>query len=89
VRTTVDLDAPLLARARRQAEKRGLTLSGLVREAVSTYLAQSAAEDEDPFMLLTCGEAGAYAPSPAEMAAELERDDARHVPPAGRPRGRA
>jgi len=56
---------------------------------VSAYLAHGAAEDVDPFELLTCGESGAYAPTPAEMAAELEREDAGRVPPAGRTRDRA
>lgn len=74
MRTTVDLDTPLLARARRRAAQRGQTLSDLVREAVSTYLTDRAAPpDEKPFDLITCGTIGAYAPTPAEMA---EEDDA-------------
>ncbi|MEO6028159.1 MAG: CopG family transcriptional regulator [Candidatus Binatia bacterium] len=80
MRTTVDLDGPLLARAKRRALSRGQTLSQLVREAVSTYLVQQPGGDEEPFELVTCGEPGGYAPTPAEMAAALEEDDARIRP---------
>ena len=58
----------------------GQTLSQLVREAVGTYLAATAGGDEEPFELLTCGEPGGYAPTPAEMAAALEEEDQRLVP---------
>lgn len=77
MRTTIDLDAPLLERAKRRATRQGQTLSQLVREAVSTYLTQRAHSEEEPFEILTCGEPGGYAPTPAEMAAALEDDDAR------------
>jgi hypothetical protein len=87
VRTTVDLDAPLLARARRQAAKNGQTLSVLVREAVSTYLAQITTTEDEPFELVTCGEPGGYAPSPAEIASELEREDSA-LATGRKPRGR-
>jgi Ribbon-helix-helix protein, copG family len=80
VRTTVDLDAPLLERAKRRAARRGQTLSQLVRDAVSTYLAEQPGGREEPFELVTCGEPGGYAPTPAEMAAALEEDDARSGP---------
>jgi hypothetical protein len=80
VRTTIDLDAPLLERAKRRAARQGQTLSQLVREAVSAYLTQRAHGDDEPFELLTCGEPGGRAPSPAEMAAALEEDDVRPGP---------
>ena len=80
MRTTVDLDAPLLERAKRRAARRGQTLSQLVRDAVSTYLVQQPGGDEEPFELVTCGEPGGYAPTPAEMAAALDEDDARYGP---------
>lgn len=81
MRTTVDIDPPLLTRARRRAAQRGQTLSDLVREAVSTYLAERAAPtDEEPFELITCGRVGGYAPTPAEMA-EQEEEAALRVTP--------
>lgn len=80
MRTTIDLDAPLLERAKRRAVRQGQTLSQFVREAVSTYLAERARADDEPFELVTCGEPGGYAPTPAEMAAALEEDDARVGP---------
>lgn len=89
MRTTVDVDAPLLARARRQAAKRGKTLSVIVCEALTRYLAPSAAAEDDPFEVVTCGETGGYAPTPAEMASEIEHEDARLVSPRTRRRGRA
>ncbi len=80
MRTTVDLDAPLLERAKRRAARQGQTLSQLVREAVSTYLTQQPRGDVEPFELVTCGEPGGYAPTPGEIAAALEEDDARSGP---------
>ncbi|MCC6766180.1 MAG: CopG family transcriptional regulator [Deltaproteobacteria bacterium] len=80
MRTTIDLDAPLLERAKRRAARQGQTLSQLVREAVSAHLARRAHADDEPFELVTCGEPGGYAPTPAEMAAALENDDVRPGP---------
>lgn len=80
MRTTVDLDASLLERAKRRAVRQGQTLSQLVREAVSTYLTERARADDEPFELVTCGEPGGYSPTPAEMAAALEEDDRRVGP---------
>lgn len=80
MRTTIDLDRPLLERAKRRAQRQGQTLSQLVREAVGAYLSGTAAADDDPFELLVCGEAGGRAPTPAEMVAALEADDARRAP---------
>lgn len=77
MRTTIDLDAPLLARAKRRAAQRGLTLSHLVREAVSNYLAEIPSAPEDGFELITCGEPGGYCPTPGEMAEADEIDEAR------------
>ena len=81
MRTTVDLDAPLLERAKRRAARRGQTLSQLVRDAVSTYLVQHPGVEEDPFEVITCGNPGGHAPTPAEMAAAMEEDDGRLAPP--------
>lgn len=80
MRTTIDLDAPLLERAKRRAARQGQTLSQLVREAVGTYLTRQVREDDEPFELVTGGEPGGYAPTPAEMAAASEEDDARSGP---------
>ncbi len=87
MRTTIDLDTPLLERAKRRASSQGRTLSQLVREAVTSYLASRPSEDEEPFELVVCGEAGGYAPTPREMAAALEEDDARLAPPRRRDAG--
>jgi hypothetical protein len=86
MRTTVDLDGPLLERAKRRALRRGTTLSVIVREAVAAYLNQTAAADEEPFELITCGDPGGYAPSSEEMAAALEADDAALSRPTARRR---
>lgn len=87
VRTTIDLDTPLLERAKRRASKQGQTLSQLVRVAVTSYLAGRPTEEEEPFELITCGEAGGYAPTPRELAAAGEEDDARGAPPRQRDAG--
>lgn len=81
MRTTIDLDRPLLDRAKCQAARRGQTLSQLVSESVSSYLASQPADEEEPFELITCGEPGGYAPTPREMAAALEEEDARLAAP--------
>jgi hypothetical protein len=83
----VDLDKPLLERAKKRAARRGQTLSQLVREAVASYLAAQHVGEEEPFELITCGEPGGYAPTIAEMAAALEEDDARSAPPRPRDAG--
>jgi hypothetical protein len=80
VRTTIDLDKPLLERAKRRAARQGRTLSQLVRDAVGTYLAGASTDDEEPFEVITCGDPGGRAPTPAEMAAALEDDDRRLAP---------
>ena len=77
MRTTIDFHKPLLDRAKRKAASRGHTLSQLVCEAVGEYLARETKEPEEPFEVITCGEPGGYAPTPAEMAEALEEDDAR------------
>lgn len=89
MRTTVDLDTPLLIRARRRAAQRGETLSALVREAVSSYLADRVvALDEEPFGLVTGGEVGGYAPSPAEMAEQEDLETAPVAPRSAKRRAR-
>jgi len=81
MRTTIDLDRPLLERAKRRAAKQGQTLSQLVRDAVGSYLSGDRTPDDDAFELITCGEPGGWAPTPADMAAALEEDDARVAAP--------
>jgi Arc/MetJ family transcription regulator len=76
VRTTVDLDASLLARAKRRAASGRSTLSAVVNDALRSFLARPPKAQEEPFELITCGTRGNPCPSPEEMAAELDRDDA-------------
>ena len=87
MRTTIDLDTPLLERAKRRASKQGQTLSQLVREAVTSYLTSRPTEEEEPFELITCGDADGHAPTPREMAAAVEEDDAWVAPPRQRDAG--
>lgn len=86
MRTTVDLDEPLLKKARRRAALQRRTLSDLVREAVTTYLSVAGAGQEPPFELLEEGQAGGYAPTPQEMAAETEYQDGANIAGARRDR---
>jgi hypothetical protein len=53
VRTTVDIADPLLNHAKRQAEKRGVTLSVVVEDALRAHLTSKAKKDPGPFKLIT------------------------------------
>lgn len=75
MRTTVDLDRPLLERAKRRAAAGGKTLSGIVAEALRSYLGQRFDEPEEPFALVTCGKPGGAHPTPAEIERALEDED--------------
>lgn len=60
MRTTVDIDEPLLRRAKALAAKSGRRLADLVNDALAEFLAQadSAASNTDPIVLPTFGEGG-------------------------------
>lgn len=77
MRTTVDIDDRLLERAKRLALKESKTLSALVDSALAAYLgAGRAVSNEAPFSLLVRGSAQARFPSPAEISAVEEEEDA-------------
>lgn len=53
MRTTVSIDDPLLENAKRQAAERGVTLGGLIEDALRAYLANAEREADRPFRLHT------------------------------------
>jgi hypothetical protein len=77
MRTTVDLDARLLAQAKRVAGEQRRTLSAVVGDALAAYFGsrRSAAKDP-PFSLLVRGTPGGRFPTAAELAAVEEEEDA-------------
>jgi hypothetical protein len=76
VRTTIDLDEDLIARAKERAARHRTTLSGIVREAVQLYLSCEASEGEvAPFVLVTAGRPGGTYPSPRRVAALLDEEE--------------
>ena len=78
MRTTVDVDAALLERAKRLGSKQGRTLSAVVNEALAAYLGAHARKDvskEPPFELIVRGTPGARFPTAAEFSAAEEDDD--------------
>ena len=89
MRTTVDLDAALLERAKRLAAKDGRTLSALVNGALAAYLgARKNLGKEEPFELIVRGKPGGRFPTPADLAALEENEDLESLGIA-RMRGRA
>ena len=75
MRTTVDLDAGLLERAKRLALGERRTLSALVNEALVAYLSSRRVSAKDStFELITRGTPGGRFPSPAALA-ELQDDE--------------
>lgn len=77
VRTTVDVDESILAAAKERALRRRTTLSRVVEDAIKAYLeAGTPAGEAEPFHLITAGEPGGSCPSPREMAALLDDEDA-------------
>jgi hypothetical protein len=69
VRTTVDIEERILARAKRHAAKAGLTLSALVSNALASYMSRpAAAATEEPFELIVRGRHGDRFPSATEIA---------------------
>jgi hypothetical protein len=53
MRTTVNLPEPLLENAKRFAEERGMTLSGLLEDALRQRMAERAPMAAEPFRLHT------------------------------------
>ena len=76
VRTTIDLPAPVLARAKRLAAERGVTLSSVVVDALSSHLSGSRQQKPDkPFELVVRGRAGARFPGPEEIESVGDEED--------------
>jgi hypothetical protein len=75
MRTTIDLPAPVLARAKRLAVERGTTLSTVVAEALSLHLVGKRRPVAQPFELVVCGTPGDPFPTAADIdAAEGEEE---------------
>ncbi len=76
MRTTVDIDARVLARAKRLAAAQGRTLGTLVSDALSAYLgAKQGAPQDPPFDLLVRGTPAARFPTREDIAAIEDEDD--------------
>jgi hypothetical protein len=69
MRTTIDLPAPVLARAKRLAAERETTLSAVVTEALSLHLQGRRRSGDEPFELVVCGTPGDPFPTAAEIDA--------------------
>jgi hypothetical protein len=75
MRTTIDLPAPVLARAKRLAAERDTTLSAVVTEALSLHLQGRRRPVDKPFELIVCGRPGDPFPSAADIdAIEAEEE---------------
>lgn len=75
MRTTVDIDQKLLARAKRLAQKERRTLGVVVNEALAAYLGNRKPNAKDPpFELLVRGKPQGRFPSAAEIAAVEDED---------------
>jgi hypothetical protein len=76
MRTTIDLDARLLERAKRLAVGERRTLSAVVNDALVAYLGSKRATAKDPpFELLVRGKPKGRFPTPAEVAALEDEED--------------
>jgi hypothetical protein len=75
MRTTVDLDKPLLVAAKRQAAASHTSLSRLVQDALRLYLELPERAAEESFELLTCGTPGGHYPTPREVASALAAEE--------------
>jgi hypothetical protein len=75
MRTTVDLPDSLLRLARRRAGTAGSTLSGIVTEALRSFLTSSVREPEEPYELLTFGARGAKFPTESEIRGALDAEE--------------
>jgi hypothetical protein len=69
MRTTIDLPAPVLARAKRLAAERETTLSAVVTEALNLHLQGKRRPVDQPFELVVCGKPGDPFPSAADIDA--------------------
>lgn len=58
MKTTIEISDELLARSKRLAESRGLTLRALVEEGLQRSLDAHAISDRPPFVLHTFGQGG-------------------------------
>jgi hypothetical protein len=69
MRTTVDVDAALLQRAKRFAESENRTLGSIVSEALVAYLGKRKQTSKDaPFELIVRGTAHGRFPTPLALA---------------------
>lgn len=76
MRTTIDLDAAILERAKRLALKDGRTLSAVVNGALAAYLgSRKGSNKEDPFELIVRGKPGGRFPTPIDIAEAEESED--------------
>lgn len=75
MRTTIDLPAPVLARAKRVAAERETTLSAVVTEALSLHLHARRRPTEEPFELIVCGTPSDPFPTLGQLEALEEEDD--------------
>lgn len=69
MRTTIDLPAAVLARAKRLAAERETTLSAVVTEALSLHLQGKRRPAAEPFELVVCGQPGDPFPAAADIDA--------------------
>jgi hypothetical protein len=84
MRTTIDLPAPILARAKRLAAERETTLSAVVTEALSLHLQGRRRPVDGPFELVVCGKPGDPFPTAAEIDAIEEEEERLTLRIAGR-----
>jgi hypothetical protein len=90
MRTTIDIDAGLLERAKRLALKDQRTLSSVVNNALSAYLGgRKSSTKEEPFELIVRGKPGDRFPTPADLAEVEENEELDSLKIAKRVRERA
>lgn len=76
MRTTIDLDASLLEKAKQHAQGDARTLSAVVNDALVAYISKRRGKSKDPpFEIVACGKAGGRFPSAAEITAVEEEED--------------
>ena len=75
MRTTIDLPAPVLARAKRLAAERETTLSAVVTEALKLHLQARGRPTDEPFELIVCGKPGDPFPALEQLQALEDEDD--------------
>jgi hypothetical protein len=75
MRTTIDLPAPVLARAKRLAAERETTLSAVVTEALKLHFQDRRRPAEEPFELIVCGKLGDPFPTRGQLQALEDEDD--------------